>query len=121
MAVYLWHNFTKLCNFSTREVFIERSDVSDVLLPEYRRLSPGQSVGLRHTGYVISIQEVIKNKNGDITEVQVMCSLVNDTNKPKAWIHWVSQPLECEVRLYEKLFKHPNPEDLKVCEEFQIF
>uniref|UniRef100_A0A8W8LK26 glutamine--tRNA ligase n=2 Tax=Magallana gigas TaxID=29159 RepID=A0A8W8LK26_MAGGI len=31
--------------------------------------------------------------------------------KPKGFIHWVSDPLVCEVRLYERLFFHKNPED----------
>uniref|UniRef100_A0A2D4I8I3 glutamine--tRNA ligase n=4 Tax=Micrurus TaxID=8634 RepID=A0A2D4I8I3_MICLE len=31
--------------------------------------------------------------------------------KPKAFIHWVSDPLMCEVRQYEQLFLHKNPED----------
>ncbi|KAG9336064.1 hypothetical protein JZ751_003330 [Albula glossodonta] len=50
----------------------------------YKRLTPEQPVGLRHAGYVITLQRVIK---------------------------WVSKPLQCEVRLYERLFKHKNPED----------
>ncbi|CAF5126162.1 unnamed protein product, partial [Rotaria sp. Silwood1] len=33
--------------------------------------------------------------------------------KPKGFIHWVSHPNKCEVRIYEKLFLHPNPEDRK--------
>lgn len=31
--------------------------------------------------------------------------------KPKAFIHWVAQPVRCEVRLYERLFYHKSPED----------
>ena len=31
--------------------------------------------------------------------------------KPKAFIQWVAEPLVCEVRLYDKLFHHKNPED----------
>jgi glutaminyl-tRNA synthetase len=32
--------------------------------------------------------------------------------KPKAFIHWVNgDSKEIEVRLYERLFKHKNPED----------
>ena len=33
--------------------------------------------------------------------------------KPKAFIHWVdgSDCKKIEVRLYERLFKHKNPED----------
>ena len=36
-------------------------------------------------------------------------------NKPKAFIHWVSKPLFAEVRLYERLFMHRNPEDPEEC------
>ncbi|KOB76445.1 Uncharacterized protein OBRU01_02082 [Operophtera brumata] len=32
-------------------------------------------------------------------------------DKPKAFIHWVSDPISTQVRLYEPLFKHKNPED----------
>ena len=35
----------------------------------------------------------------------------NEPKKPKAFIHWVGDPIEIEVRLYEQLFKHKNPED----------
>ena len=95
-------------------MYIERSDVSESLLPDYWRLAPGQAVGLRHTGYLIALEEIIKDTNGCVREIKVMCSLAADAEKPKAWIHWVCQPLECEVRLYERLFLHANPEDSKV-------
>ena len=32
-------------------------------------------------------------------------------SKPKAFIQWVSHPLPCVVRIYDRLFKHKNPED----------
>jgi glutaminyl-tRNA synthetase len=35
-------------------------------------------------------------------------------NKPKAFIHWVARPIDIEVRMYEPLFKHENPEDKSV-------
>jgi len=35
------------------------------------------------------------------------CELV----KPKAYIHWVSETITCEIRLYDRLFGHKNPED----------
>lgn len=35
----------------------------------------------------------------------------SSTVKPKAYVQWVSDPLVCEVRLYEKLFYHKSPED----------
>ena len=54
------------------------------------------------TGYVLT----------DISEIDVECIPVNEyPKKPKAFIHWVGNPVEIEVRLYERLFKHKNPED----------
>ena len=38
-------------------------------------------------------------------EVHVgMEKLADSHRKPRAFIHWVAQPLHCEVRLYEKLY-----------------
>uniref|UniRef100_A0A3Q3XQM8 Glutamine--tRNA ligase n=1 Tax=Mola mola TaxID=94237 RepID=A0A3Q3XQM8_MOLML len=89
-------------------IFIEKSDFREVLEKGYKRLTPEQPVGLRHAGYVISVQKVIKGK---VVELEVHCCSAETAEKPKAFIHWVSQPLECEVRLYERLFLHKNPED----------
>lgn len=45
-------------------------------------------------------------------EIQVNATPIDQVEKkPKAFIHWVSKPLKCEVRLYERLFNHKNPED----------
>ena len=49
----------------------------------------------------------------DISEIDVECIPVNEfPKKPKAFIHWVGDPIAIEVRLYGQLFKHKNPEDL---------
>lgn len=74
-------------------------------MPEkgYRRLCAGQSVGLRHTGYVVMIQKVVKDANGKVVKLEVECANSNNSEKPKAWIHWVSNPLQVEVRLYDRL------------------
>ncbi|KAL1021535.1 hypothetical protein UPYG_G00014510 [Umbra pygmaea] len=96
----------------TRTIFIEQSDFREVLEKGYKRLTPDQPVGLRHAGYVISVQKVIKDAEGKPTELEVhCCSSHGVVEKPKAFIHWVSQPKKCEVRLYERLFLHKNPED----------
>uniref|UniRef100_A0A8B9EJ12 glutamine--tRNA ligase n=1 Tax=Anser cygnoides TaxID=8845 RepID=A0A8B9EJ12_ANSCY len=60
-------------------------------------------VGLRHAGYVIAVQNVIKNASGRVMELEVTCTKSEAAEKPKAFIHWVSEPLTCEVRLYERL------------------
>ncbi|XP_065093851.1 probable glutamine--tRNA ligase isoform X2 [Ochlerotatus camptorhynchus] len=95
-----------------RVLYIERSDFEEYPLKGYRRLTPTQSVGLRYAGFVIKVEEVIKNQNGTLKELICVCDSSEATEKPQAFIQWVSQPTEIEVRLYEKLFKHKNPEDV---------
>ncbi|KAJ8257376.1 hypothetical protein GJAV_G00184940 [Gymnothorax javanicus] len=92
-------------------IFIEQSDFREVMEKGYKRLTPDQPVGLRHAGYVIALQRVIKDASGQIVELEVSCTSSDTAEKPKAFIHWVSQPLLCEVRVYERLFLHKNPED----------
>lgn len=94
-----------------RVLYIEQTDFRETAEEGYRRLSCDQPVGLRHTGYVISVENVIKDLEGEISELIVSCRKSSDVPKPKAFIHWVSHPLECEVRLYDRLFIHESPED----------
>ncbi|XP_038867046.1 glutamine--tRNA ligase [Salvelinus namaycush] len=96
----------------TRTIFIEQSDFREVMEKGYKRLTPDQPVGLRHAGYVISVQKVIKDAQGRVVELEVFCCSSHEAaEKPKAFIHWVSEPQKCEIRLYERLFLHKNPED----------
>ncbi|XP_030425129.1 glutamine--tRNA ligase isoform X1 [Gopherus evgoodei] len=92
-------------------IYIEQSDFREVVDQGYKRLALGQPVGLRHTGYVIAVQNVVKDASGQVMELEVTCTKSDAAEKPKAFIHWVSEPLVCEVRLYERLFLHKNPED----------
>lgn len=95
-----------------RILYIEQTDFK--LEPEkgYRRLSPSQSVGLRHTGLVITLKEVIREPTSNsILELRCICESAEKAEKPKAFIQWVSNPIEIEVRLFELLFKHKHPED----------
>ncbi|XP_073086676.1 glutamine--tRNA ligase isoform X4 [Manis javanica] len=92
-------------------VFIERTDFKEEPEPGYKRLAWGQPVGLRHTGYIIELQCVVKGPSGCVESLEVTCRRADSGEKPKAFIHWVSQPLTCEIRLYERLFQHKNPED----------
>jgi len=93
-------------------VYIERSDFKEHGEKGYRRLTPDQHVGLRYAGVVLKVVDVVKDVDGKVAEVNVQAVSVEEAEtKPKAFIHWVSRPLEIEVRLYEKLFKHKHPED----------
>uniref|UniRef100_A0A5K3FCH8 glutamine--tRNA ligase n=1 Tax=Mesocestoides corti TaxID=53468 RepID=A0A5K3FCH8_MESCO len=95
----------------TPEVFIEQSDFLEETRPGFRRLTPTQPVGIRYAGIILSVKEVHKDANSKITSITVVGTPVSAENKPKAFIHWVSNPVHCELRLYERLFNEKNPED----------
>ncbi|RVE45973.1 hypothetical protein evm_009376 [Chilo suppressalis] len=92
-------------------LYIESTDFKESPEKGYRRLTPTQSVGLRHAGYVLKVANVIKDNFGGIVELECTAEPSESADKPKAFIHWVSEPVKVEVRLYEPLFKHKNPED----------
>ncbi|RZC38934.1 glutamine--tRNA ligase [Asbolus verrucosus] len=95
------------------KIYIERSDFLEDGNKNYRRLTKTQAVGLRHAGYVLEIKEIKKDPANHVTALVCSCIEVDKVStKPKAFIHWVSDPLEIEVRVYSTLFKHKNPEDL---------
>ncbi|XP_057662454.1 probable glutamine--tRNA ligase isoform X2 [Diorhabda carinulata] len=94
-----------------RTIYIENSDFMEVGDKGYRRLTRSQSVGIRHAGFVLEVIDV-KKDGSTIKEIICKCTEVDKVkSKPKAFIHWVSDPREIEIRLYTSLFKHKNPED----------
>ena len=70
---------------------------------DFRRLTLNQSVGLKHVGIVLKIKEIKKDNMGNIINLIVTQEPICETNKPKAFIHWVSNPLLASIRLYERL------------------
>ena len=108
-----------------REILIEREDFREVPPPKYHRLSPGQEVRLRW-GYIIRCHEVVKDPaTGAITELR--CTVDPATRggntggrKVKGTIHWVSSShaVPAEVRLYDRLFSTPNPDDAPAGKDF---
>lgn len=93
-------------------IYLDRSDFKETPEKGYRRLAPDQSVGLRHANYVIQVHKVIKNEAGEVVELECTCESTDVAAKPKAFVQWVSHPVEIELRLYESLFFHKNPEDV---------
>ena len=101
----------------SREVYIDQDDFMEVAPnKKFKRLVSGGEVRLRNA-YVIRCNEVMKNAQGEITELR--CSYDPNTlnknpedRKIKGVIHWVSasHSVEAEVRLYDRLFNHPNPD-----------
>lgn len=90
--------------------YIERSDFKEKMESGYRRLCPGQTVGLRYAGLVLELEDMVK-KDGIVTEIKVKVVPVDQAAKPKAFIHWVADGAPIEVRMYSRLFKHKTPED----------
>lgn len=102
-------------NFS-RELYIDQADFEEVAPPGFKRLITGGEVRLRGS-YVMKCNEVIKDANGQITEL--LCTIDEATlgakpegRKVKGVIHWVPalEALDVEVRLYDRLFNHESPD-----------
>ncbi|AZS51013.1 glutamine--tRNA ligase/YqeY domain fusion protein [Entomomonas moraniae] len=98
-----------------REIYIDQGDYDENPPKGYKRLVPNEEVRLRGS-YVIRAEKAIKDANGNVVELH--CTYDPDTlgknpegRKVKGVIHWVpaNQSIECEVRLYDRLFKTPNP------------
>jgi len=101
----------------SKVILIEQDDFAEVPPPKFKRLIEGGEVRLRGS-YVIRCNEVIKDGDGNITELR--CSYDPDTlgknpegRKVKGVIHWVSEQHSqpAELRLYNRLFSAPNPDN----------
>jgi glutaminyl-tRNA synthetase len=92
---------------------------------KYYRLSPGKEVRLRY-GYLVTCTSVVKNDAGEVVEVHCTYDPATrggntpDGRKVKSTLHWVSaqHALDCEVRMYDKLFDKPDPNDVPEGQEF---
>jgi len=103
-------------------IYIEQSDFRIEDMKGYKRLAPGKSVGLLHTGCTITCSDVMKDPLGNPIELRATIQWPSDSYKaPKGigYIQWVAEPepgkppLEHEVRLYDPLFKSKNPAELE--------
>jgi glutaminyl-tRNA synthetase len=100
-----------------RVLFIERDDFMETPPPKYFRLRPGGEVRLKYA-YIIKCDEVVKDAAGNVTELHCTADLGSKSGGPtanrkvKGTIHWVSaaHAFEAEVRLYDRLFKVPEPD-----------
>ena len=101
----------------SRELFIEADDFMEEPPKKYFRLSPKNEVRLKFA-YFITCHEVVKNSKGEIIEIH--CTYDKDSKggrspdgrKVRGTIHWVSasHAIDASVKLYDRLFKSPNPE-----------
>ena len=102
----------------SRELWIEREDFMEVPAKGFHRLVPGGEVRLRGAG-IARCEDVIKDSDGRIVELRGSLDLDSRPGMPgadrkiKGTIHWVSarHALAAEVRLYDRLFDVPDPDD----------
>lgn len=99
------------------ELYIEKDDFMEDPPGKYFRLAPGREVRLKGA-YIIKCTGFNKNEStGEIEEI--LCTYDPDTKsggpaagrKVKGTLHWVSarHAEDAEVRLYDRLFNHPDP------------
>ncbi|MFO7525541.1 MAG: glutamine--tRNA ligase/YqeY domain fusion protein [Ignavibacteriaceae bacterium] len=104
----------------SKEIYIESDDFMEIPPKKFFRLSPGNEVRLRYA-YIIKCERVIKDESGNIIELEctydpeTKSGMENSNRKVKGTIHWVStkHAINAEVRLYDRLFNHPDPDGEK--------
>lgn len=100
----------------SREIYIEREDFMENPPKKFFRLAPGGEVRLKGA-YIIKCEDVVKDADGNITEVHctydpsTRSGLPGAARKVKGTLHWVSakDAIDAEVRLYDRLFNVENP------------
>jgi glutaminyl-tRNA synthetase len=101
-------------------IFIDRDDWRDDPPSGYQRLAPGRTVRLRYGPCITADEVVARDDAGRVLKLRA--TVVPDTLAGKnpsdgrvvsGVIHWVdaATSVACEVRLYERLFKVPRPEE----------
>ncbi len=102
----------------SREIYIERSDFLENAPKKFFRLDIGREVRLRYA-YLVTCDAVLKDDvTGEVTELHCTYDPEShggnapDGRKVKGTIHWVSagQAIECDIRLYDRLFSVENPD-----------
>jgi glutaminyl-tRNA synthetase len=103
----------------SRELLIEREDFMEEANSKYFRLTIGKEVRLKNA-YIIQGEKVVKDDTGKIIEIHASYDPDSKSGsgteasmrKVKGTIHWVSaqHAVEAEVRIYDRLFTHENPD-----------
>ena len=109
---------TRAVPFS-REVYIEREDFMEDPPLRFHRLAPGREVRLRAACYV-TCTDVIKDEDGNVVELRCTFDPESrggsspDGRRVRGTLHWVSvrHAVEAEVRLYDRLFRVKNPQEI---------
>ena len=103
----------------TRELFIDADDFAEVPPPKFFRMKPDAEVRLMGA-YIVKCNEVIKDENGNVTEIRCTADLETSNGMPtdgrkiKGTIHWLSaeHAKDTTVMLYDFLFDIENTGDI---------
>lgn len=106
----------------SKELYIEREDFKEDADKKFFRLTLGGEVRLKNA-YIIKGEKVVKDDQGNILEIHVTydedsrsgSGTEASKRKVKGTIHWVSiaHAIKAEVRVYDRLFSHENPDGNK--------
>ena len=112
----------------SRELWIERDDFAEVPPAGFKRLTTGGEVRLRGAG-IIRCERVDKDAAGVVSALH--CTLDPDSRpgmeganrKIKGTIHWVgaAHAVSAEIRLYDRLFVVPDPDNDDSGKTYQDF
>ncbi|HIQ37383.1 MAG TPA: glutamine--tRNA ligase/YqeY domain fusion protein [Desulfocapsa sulfexigens] len=108
---------TRTLPFS-REIYIERTDFLENAPKKFFRLDIGREVRLRYAYFITCVSVVKDEATGEVVELhctydpETYGGNAPDGRKVKGTIHWVSaaQAVNCEIRLYDRLFQVENPD-----------
>ena len=103
----------------SRELYIEREDFMEEAPKKFFRLTIGGEVRLK-SAYIIKANRVEKDENGEITTIYATYDEESKSGsgteasmrKVNGTLHWVSakHALPIEVRVYDRLFTHEQPD-----------
>jgi glutaminyl-tRNA synthetase len=106
----------------SKHLYIEKEDFKENANRKFFRLSLGKEVRLKNA-YIIKAESVVKDAQDNI--VEILCTYDPESKsgsgteasqrKVKGTLHWVTQTeaLEVQVRLYDRLFTVPAPDQVK--------
>ncbi|HLN53628.1 MAG TPA: glutamine--tRNA ligase/YqeY domain fusion protein [Lentimicrobium sp.] len=112
----------------TKELYIERDDFMEDPPHKFFRLAPGREVRLKYS-YIVKCEDFVKDPaTGEITEIhctydpETLSGRSQSNRKVKGTLHWVSatHAIEAEIRLYDRLFKTPDPEDVEEGVDYKV-
>jgi glutaminyl-tRNA synthetase len=111
----------------SKVLYIEKDDFMENPPKKFFRLAPGREVRLKNS-YFIKCESFVKDeKTGEIIELHCTYDPESrggtspDGRKVRGTLHWVSayHAINAEVRLYDHLFKVPDPSNVEEGEDYR--